>query len=280
LLEFTFAGLLYFPAVEGISSGAAEFPGLLYRNRLRTEGGYMLYRIVLAWTLVLAIAVSTNGSTVVGLELKLNPAAPGCLGCTLSGPGTWNLLARDLSTAGDSYGIAGVAIPILNVNSVLNRLPRTSVDVDGEVFPVGFSLLRTANNAGVIPNGFLFGGFQDTIMPTPYLIRGYGQRASSFANELNLVGVQVVLPLPGTQTIWSSPLLLAEGTYAPGSTPLIDFNHIDLGVNVFSQASGIGAKAATLVPWTVPEPGAATLLMLAIAGVLSAKRQRQWLTPQ
>jgi hypothetical protein len=231
----------------------------------------MIYRIVSAWALVLLATFSTNAATI-GLELKLNPATPGCVGCTLSGPGTWNLLARDLSPAGDSHGIVGVAIPILNVNSVLNRLPRTSVNVDDEVFPAGFSLLRTANNAGVIPNGFLFGGFQDTIMPTPYLIRGYGQRASSFANELNLIGLPIVLPIIGTQTIWSSPLLLAEGTYAPGSTPLIDFNHVDLGVNVFSQPSGIGAKAATVVPWTVPEPSTALLGLL--ASLIVAGRRR------
>jgi hypothetical protein len=231
----------------------------------------MLYRIVSALALVLLVTCSANAATI-RLELKLNPATPGCEGCTLSGPGTWNLLARDLSPAGDSHGIVGVAIPILNVNSVLNRLPRTIVNVDDEVFPAGFSLLRTANNAGVIPNGFLFGGFQDTIMPTPYLIRGYGQRAGSFAQELNSIGVQVVLPILGTQTIWSSPLLLAEGTYAPGSTPYIDFNSVDIGVNVFSQASGIGAKAATVVLWTVPEPSTALLGLLASLIIASCRR--------
>jgi hypothetical protein len=128
----------------------------------------------------------------------------------------------------------------------------SSEDSEGNTAPAGFSNFRTNNNASVIPSGFNIGATQDVFTPTPYLIYGLGQSSSSFVAQLP----------PGNtnsgviQGTWSNKLVLAEGMYQTGSTPTIDFDSVDISVNVHANGPG-GAlllAAATVSGGDVNEP--------------------------
>jgi hypothetical protein len=196
--------------------------------------------VVASW-----FASAANAATV-NLSLLLDPGAPGCVSCSLSGAGTWNLVAT--ASQGDNFGISAFAIPVLGVTSNFNRSPRTVVDPENDAFPSGFTLARNLNNQAVITDGFLISGAQDTSTPTPWLIRGYGQEASSFA--IKLPGMD--FSAPQTQVSWNTPLVLSEGLYAPGATPRIDFSSVDIGVNVFVANSGLTTEPAIVVGGTEP----------------------------
>lgn len=211
----------------------------------------MRFKTGLLWSLVCLCGMSSaaNAATV-SLELVLNPAAPGCVGCTLSGVNTWNLIAKDITGAAEaqqSFGISAFSIPVLGVSSVLNRSPRTNVDEEGESLPAGFTLARSGNNGVVTPGGFLVGGAQDNATPTPFLIRGYGKESSGFSTKLP---GKTLLPTQ-TQVSWNSGLVLAEGRYTASSTPSINFQSVEIGVSIFAEANGVLTQAATVVPGAV-----------------------------
>jgi hypothetical protein len=192
--------------------------------------------------LVLALATAESArATAVTLEMRINPAAVGCTGCTLSGPGTYQVFAEVDNI--NNFGIAGYNIPVINVSSLLHRGPRASGvdDGSGDVFPAGFSQFRTSNNQAVIPTGFNFSASQDYFTPTPYLVQGYGQTASNFAAETPPGAV-----LSGViQTNWAGKLLLAEGMYTVGGTqPNIDTASVDLSLNLLATADGPSVVAA------------------------------------
>jgi hypothetical protein len=178
----------------------------------------------------------------VQLGLLLNPASPGCTGCTLSGANTWELVASD--SLGDNFGISAFSIPVLNVATDFNRSPRAVINPDDTADPAGFTSVRSGNNGVPITNGFLIGGGQDNITPTPRLVRGFGQTTSSFATQFP----GTVLGSPQSQIDWKSLLVLAEGTNLAGLVPTIDFQSVDIGVNTFSAADGVLTAAATLAP--------------------------------
>jgi hypothetical protein len=231
-------------------------------------------RIVGAFLVLVICGKNVDGATV-ALNLEVNLPAPGCASCTLSGPGTWNLVIRDISF-GDSFGIAGYGIPVRNVTSALHRSPRTNVDVNDDINPAGFTLFRSVNNATAIPNGFLIGAAQDTVTPTPHLIRGFGQEASSFAAEFPGLNLET----PQVQTSWAHSLVLAEGRFngptvgnktveyfsaspptliqeklpfTGGVMPYIDFSHIDTFVNVLASATDSTVKVANQLA-IIPAP--------------------------
>lgn len=181
------------------------------------------------------LAAGADAATV-SLTLELDPAVPGCNGCTMSGAGRYNLFA--VASADDNFGIAGYGISLQNVTSVLHRAPRvnSSETPDGDIFPAGFTLLRSANNATALGTGFLIGAGQDTVTPTPYLIQGFGQTPG---------GWDLLLPAENTnggiiQPTWSGKLLLAEGQYTPGGElPFVDFQNIDVFVNVIGEGGSV-----------------------------------------
>jgi hypothetical protein len=182
-----------------------------------------------------------TGATAATVTLKLttNPSSPGCVGCTLSGPGTYNVYAE--ANTDDNYGIASYQISIRNVTSAIHRAPRTIVDPEDTADVAGFTLLRSLNNGDVAAGGFDVHASQDNITPTPHLITGFGQQASSFAAKLpgHAFGP------PQTQTTWGTPLLLFEGTYQPGQTP-----QFDLGTtvsNIFLQPGGVATGPALIL---------------------------------
>jgi hypothetical protein len=191
------------------------------------------------------VFVGSAHATALTLDLVLNPPAVGCTGCTLSGLGTYQIFAE--VSRGDNFGLASYNIPVLNVTSLLHRAPRvtSSAALGGEPFPAGFSNFRTSNNQAVIPTGFNFSGAQDYFTPTPYLIRGFGQQASSFAAELPAGNTNSGVIQPS----WEEKLLLAEGTYAPGGPlPCIFSTSVDLTANLFADATSSAVIAAILQP--------------------------------
>jgi hypothetical protein len=229
-------------------------------------------KVLVAVTLaaVVQFASSVPAATVT-FELRLDSASPGCHTCSHSGPGTYQLFAR--ASAGDNFGISGYSIPLVGVTSILHRSPRIQIDLNEELQPAGFTLVRSANNQVVIPGGFHLGGFQDSVTPTPYLVRGFGQRGSSFAAELGFATPAVILPDPsGSQTSWSPNLLLAEGKYAAGQSPRIELNSVEMIVNVFTEAAGYRTMSA--IPLMVPEPATAVLVGVALAGLGLTLRRR------
>ncbi|MGE3244028.1 MAG: PEP-CTERM sorting domain-containing protein [Pirellulales bacterium] len=183
--------------------------------------------------LAVCVAASSVEAGTVKLQLIKDPTATGCDGCTLSGAGTYQLYAS--ITDAESTGIAGYGISIQGVSSVTHRAPRvnSSETVDGDIFPAGFTLLRSGNNQVPTGSGFLIGAGQDTVTPTPYLIQGFGKTAGSFS---------ALLPAGNTNTgiiqpTWTSSLLLAEGNY--NGTPSVDLTNVDVFVNLFGAGGAI-----------------------------------------
>jgi hypothetical protein len=202
-------------------------------------------------------------------ELKLNPAVPGCSVCTLSGPNTWNLFAS--VSHGDNFGLAAYGISVQNVTSTFHRAPRVvhSEDLNFDIYSAGFSILRSANNGIISGTGFYITASQDTVAPTPYLIRGFGQSASSFAAHLPPENTNIGV----TQPTWDSKLLLAEGSYAAGAAPYIDLSNIDSLVNVFNSAQGTETSRASWTAVVTPEPSSAILLMLGGTYLLPGRKR-------
>jgi hypothetical protein len=212
----------------------------------------MLRKTLAKMNLALVVGVWAPTAHAAGVTFNLvrDPVAIDCAGCTLSGPGTYQVFAT-ADNAPDNFGIASFQVGIRNVTSALQRAPRSVVDPEGDALPAGFTLLRSSNNQDVTAGGFDVHGSQDNVTPTPHLIRGFGKEASSFAT--NLPGQ--TFGAPSTQTTWGASLLLFEGTYTPGGAlPMIDFFGPTVA-NVFSTATGIATVGAAItIPFPPPTP--------------------------
>jgi hypothetical protein len=246
----------------------------------------MRLRVGLAVVVIALVAASANAGTV-KISIVLNPSAPGCTGCTLSGVGTYDVYAQDVSSSPTSpdhtpmFGIASYGVPILNVNDFLHRSPRAQLVDDsadsGNSGPAGFSALRSNNNAtalggtcpGATCGGFFIGATEDTTTPTPFLIGGYGQTASSFA-----ANVPATASIAGTiQPSWGAKLLLGEGHWTPNSAnrvPALGLASVDSFVNGFSD----GALDTVKKQAVVPEPATIVLAGLAVVGLLGLRRRK------
>jgi hypothetical protein len=189
------------------------------------------------------------------------------------GPNTWTLAATDVDPPADNGGIASYGVVLSNVDllSIDHKSPRDGfAQGPGGVGSAGFTTLRSADALPVILAS------QDTTTPTPNLIYGFGQAASSFALKGMVdftAGTQLEAPT------WGVPLLIASGTYTGSgaqSIPKIDSSSADTFSNVFIQPSGSATRAATITSQTViiPEPASAIIGGLAMLGVLGYRRRR------
>jgi hypothetical protein len=244
-------------------------------NRADTEKRRELPLALTTSMLVAALfIVSRATAATVTFVLVHDPEAPnnGCVGCTLTGPGTWDLYA--LSSFGDNFGIASYQSTLENTTSIIHRSPRTNLVPDpnpDELDPVGvgFQQLRSADGANPIHAG------QDIFIPD-YFIRGFGQTASNFAAEFP----GTVQSGPSNQNAaagWGAALLIAEGTYG-GTLP--SFGDVNTVV-VFDHAAGPNlsfANVDTLVltgGGTNPEPSSALCAAIATVTMACASRRRR-----
>jgi hypothetical protein len=206
-------------------------------------GKRLMPSITLAWAVVAAIGAKPAQSATVEYILAIDslPGHTGCVSCTLSGSGTWDLYAR--TSFGDNFGIASYKVSLLNTTSILHRSPRARLSpdpagIDPDQEPAGFTLLRTANNVNPIHAS------QDTVSPTPYLVKRFGQMAGSFASLFPTTNEF----LQTNQTTWGSAILIAEGTYS-GVVPTFNFADPS-AANIFTELGGRAAAAASILGQT------------------------------
>lgn len=207
----------------------------------------MMKRMLVSAAVVMLLASSASAA-VVTYTLVLNPtAANGCVGCTLTGPGTWDLLAS--SSEGDNFGIASYQVTLNNVSSIFHRSPRTNLVVDPnpdelDPSPAGFQILRSGNGVNPIVAG------QDTVTPTPYIVHGYGQTASSFQAQYPGT-VQSGTSNQATAAGWDAKLLIAEGAYTPGGQ-LPSFGTV-LTSTIFNSPDNLGVSFADIQTETIDQ---------------------------
>jgi hypothetical protein len=183
---------------------------------------------LLGLALVVLLASCASAATV---NIWLDPAAPA---------GTFRVLAQ--ASAGDNFGIASYGIPLNGTITALDHLsPNTFFASTPGPGPAGFTSLRSPDGQALIT------GSQDTITPTPNLIRGFGQDDSSFAEKGVTPGA------PPEQPDWGLPLLMATGTSDGPVT--IDDTSVNFLANVFSAASGVATMAATISDQPVGDGG-------------------------
>src|SRR5262245_14311597 len=141
----------------------------------------MMRTAIVATWFVLATCAGVSSAYAIAyaqVGVILNPAVPGCVGCTLSGANTYEVyLQVNNQFANDSFGIVAYGFAVRDVSSLFHRSQRAS-NVDdsagsGKIGPAGFSNLRSGNNATAIGNcpgaacdGFFIGATQDTTTPT------------------------------------------------------------------------------------------------------------------
>jgi hypothetical protein len=187
---------------------------------------------------------------------------------------SWNLYAQELSGPADNGGIASYGAVLTNVLTVDHNSPRDGFGQGpGGVGAAGFTSLRSADGAPVLLAS------QDTITPTPNLIRGFGQEASSFAakgiNDFT-GGTQLESPT------WAAKLLLATGTYAGKAVaiPGINATSVDTFSNVLIGQTGSATMAAQIQTevvdiGVVPEPATLAMAGMGLIGMVAVSRRRK-----
>jgi hypothetical protein len=191
-------------------------------------------------------------------------------------PATYDLYATVLDD--DNAGLAAYGVTISSALTIDHNSPRMPAGQSsaGEG-PAGFTLLRAPDGTRDV-----FAA-QDTITPTPNLIYGFGQRASSFAAE-------GILPLSPSieQPVWGGPvpelsslplgtLRIASGTYAAGAPPTLGPGGV-FGLPfalVFENTGNNAVRDAQvqLVVVSVPEPASICLLALAAMTIMPRRRR-------
>jgi hypothetical protein len=142
------------------------------------------------------------------------------------------------ASAEENYGIASYGVSLAGgVQSIDHVSPKaaSAIGALGEADAAGFTLFRSSDN------DLCLTGAQGTVFESPNLIRGFGQSASSFAEQgmTDLLGTE--------QTSWAAPLLIASGSWADTAPSILFEPGVVLGVNVFREATGIGTMSADLV---------------------------------
>ena len=236
-----------------------------------------LNRSIAALTIALALSLATvrDAPAAVIFAWSVNPTttAGGGATSTRSGIGTWQLYALD--TDASSFGISSYNISMDNTTAINHRAPVTTInDQNGDPQTAGFNLLRTATNANPIQAS------QNLPGQTPFLITGFGQTAGNFTSKAQAIDPGSMVVVPTTSGSWGtyndprlSPsiyslnrswVFLAEGAYnASGPWPRVGA----AVATIFSNQAGVSVAAQViLVPMDFPEPGALSLVALALVG--------------
>jgi hypothetical protein len=151
--------------------------------------------------------------------------------------GTFSLFA-EAPAAADNFGIASYGLvltgPILTFAH--DSTKSLAAQGPGGFGAAGFTSLRSADNVPIILAS------QDTITPTPNLIRGFGQEASSFAAK------SITSFDPTAEgTTWAQEMLIGSGTYTVGGgEPGFNQTSFDTFSNVFPAAQGSNVVGAQL----------------------------------
>ena len=177
-----------------------------------------------AWLALAAVAPATAQQPVVTFHMDL------------SVPGEFSLFAS--SSLDDNFGISCYGLPFDEATAAritsldhLSPVSNHAENAAGLAGTAGFSTLRSDLNLPGI--GLTIFAGQNTISPTPHLIRGFGQSAGSLS-DLGLA----VLGQP-VQPQWDSSLLLARGTYTGDANDFrLNTNSSDLVANVFASTTG------------------------------------------
>jgi hypothetical protein len=122
-------------------------------------------RVIFMALAVAALAATSGGAATVVFILDWGA----------HGPGTFDILAE--ASFGDNGGIASYGVVLTGPITSLDHKSPKSLAVQGPAGfgPAGFTVLRTPDDVTTLRAS------QDTITPTPHLIYGFGQEASSFA---------------------------------------------------------------------------------------------------
>ena len=208
---------------------------------------------VMGWVLLVAafLAAGASEAAVVNYHLKVNEG----------GPGTYNLYVS--SSLGDNFGLAFYSANLLGGISTLDHKSPRALELDSGD-PIGFRTLRSADNNVAR----LVEAAQDTITPTPFLVRGLGQTPGNLGTLPGVTGL-----LSTEQVVYGAPLLLASGLYAgPASALGIASGSL---ANVFQAAGGIATMAAqtSTQVTVVPEPATLGASVLALAALVVGRRR-------
>ncbi|MEX2172342.1 MAG: choice-of-anchor D domain-containing protein [Pirellulales bacterium] len=165
--------------------------------------------MILSVVLGTFLATRTFSATV-NVDLRVDPG------------GTYELYLD--SSLGDNFGIASYGVELANIATLTHTSPRLGFATNAALKegPAGFTQIRSADNVS-----FVHAAQLNIPTPTPHIIRGFGQEASSFAAQgLSNFGN------PQTQSSWGYPLQIATGTWS-GTPPTV----IDASVNVYREAT-------------------------------------------
>ena len=150
--------------------------------------------------------------------------------------GSFNLYAS--SSPGDNFGLAFYSVRLSGGIISLDHISPQATDLASGT-SVGFRTLRSADHDALL----LVEAAQDTISPSPFLVRSLGQSHGSLST---LPGItQLVNP---EQSNYANPLLLASGHYV-GPSSAIGFAGTALA-NVFRASTGSGTLPATATTQT------------------------------
>jgi len=203
----------------------------------------MIRKIFFAGLAALLLATSANAATIIGVYLDPPSTAGAGATSTRTGAGTFHLYGAD-DNAG-SFGIATYSIslgPAVTASS--NRSPVSTIsDSNGDNQSAGYSMLRSSTNANPMT------GAENLPGQTPFLIKGLGQTAGSFANVAAAAPQPAAVVGPTTSGSWGGPYAGGSLVDLIGSTGVKKW--VFLGEGAYNPAL-LGPNLTTALAAMVP----------------------------